>query len=202
MIVSVIGDSQARRLGEVWTNTSHLSAWTVDYRCTKGGWTTAHLKAAVRKYTHVFHTHCVIFIGINDILHNFPHKVTKQNIKSIIHLLRKNNIYIFILTLPPTVSYTYSEMQRIQQFNVLIQSFSTSHQISVIPIHKQFFPFQSYNPSLYRIVNNNGTCDDIHLSRSGFRLTIETILVQWPGTSSNSQGQPHRGSPSGHCQLD
>lgn len=170
--VSVLGDSQAVRLGKIWTTYPDVS---VDFHCARGGWTTMDLKCAVRSGTDRFNQLCVVFIGINDILRGVPGTVINRNISIIIRTLLNNNKTVVLVTLPPTLNANTEQLFSIKLFNIYIQSFQANKRTIVVKFHEQFFPFIQYNSKLYQLRYSDGRPDFIHLSPQGCSLLVSSI---------------------------
>lgn len=167
---SVMGDSQAVRLGRLWSTSGRFQNVDVECSCAGSGWTTTQLKMEIRKVTITNSIFCVVLVGINDILRNIPLTVIKRNIKTIVKLLTKQErtVFVILVTLPPTLNASAELLKSIKQFNVFIQSLATFKQTSIIQFHKLFVPFSHPDNRLYQCVFPDGRLDKVHLSRRGY----------------------------------
>lgn len=174
--VSLLGDSQVKRLQKT------ILSLDPNYKCDKnyavGGLCSDTLKSVVRANLTNFYTTVFLLIGINDILKGFPISSVKRNIKTIVIMLSRSNRTILLSTLPPTLCMNNDVFCKIQELNVFIQSLETNKSVTIITLHKHFFPISSDNKNLFQLRKYNGTADNIHLSSKGHMLIIELLIQQ------------------------
>lgn len=175
--VSVLGDSQARRMCGVWEQLD--DGVEIDSRGTCGGWTTDDLKRSIRQL-HNLNPICIVFVSVNDIFKHLPIDHTKSNFKTIIKLLRSKHKKILISTLPPTLYNDPKQQEQIRILNVFIQSLNNPPETTVINFHKLFHPFEQINKSYFQIKYNNGRPDLVHLSKQGYRALISLLSPHIP----------------------
>lgn len=160
-----------------------LRAWNVDdgsrqkrmgAHCVESGWTTSHLKIAIRQSIPFLHETCFILIGLNDVLQHIPLHEIKSNLLAIINILNKSGKSSILSTLPPTLNQCPNQQAEIKEINVFIQSLQTKN-IFTLHFHKHFPPFSPITNNLYQLKYSDGRPDHLHLSMKGFRLLISLI---------------------------
>lgn len=185
--ISVLGDSQARRMSEVWVRT--VNNIDLDHRGARGGWTTSDLKHSLKNLLSDLNQTCIIFISINDIFKNIPENQTKSNFKTIIQLIKSSNRNILIITLPPTLNNNTQQQEKIRNINVFLQSLHNPPAVQTIQFHKLFHPFSRNNKQYFQLKYHNNRPDPVHLSNQGYLKLIS--LLPPPAFRSSSQMSTH-----------
>jgi len=187
MRMTLLGDSQVRRLKLVWDS---VDITTDSFAV--GGLTTEQLKTVISRHCSEFNKTCFVLIGINDILQNIPLEKIKSNIRSIVKYLVKMNFNIFISTLPPTLHNSIEVQETIHAINILIQSFNTSVNVNVIYLNKHFKPFNMQDEHYYVYKHKHGKPDLIHLSSLGLRNLMFLICDAVAGQRPSAPPPPPR----------
>lgn len=171
--VSILGDSQARRLRDTLLHNNPTTVRNKDI--VKGGLTTAELKVLVRRQHNKLYQCVFIFISINDILKNIPTSVIKSNILSIVKILTMNNKSVIITTVPPVLNMSDTVRNNIITINIFITSLQTQQTTTVIKYNELFPPFAIYRKEFYQQQYPDGRRDNIHLSRLALDELINLI---------------------------
>lgn len=171
--VSLLGDSQVRRMIKTLTKLGPNHPRERDYAIS--GLRSDNLKTIVRECSSDFHKVCFILVGINDILKGYPIASIKQNIKSTINILVRDNKTVLISTLPPILYANEPVGNDIKILNIFIQSLQRAHSVIVIKLHKHFSPFIVTDMTLFQQYYKDNKPDNVHLSADGHLLLIGLI---------------------------
>lgn len=171
--LSLLGDSQSVRLAKTWRR--EFSGTQLETGSAVSGWTTGQLRKSVLERVSVLETNCFIFIGVNDILKKVPYEDMVKNFKSIIKTLHYFKKRMLISTLPPILSSTPEQTDKIKNFNVFVLSFNTHSAVTVIPFHSMFPPFAELRLEFYQLRYYSGKKDYVHLSILGLRALMGLV---------------------------
>ncbi|KAK4880136.1 hypothetical protein RN001_008282 [Aquatica leii] len=133
-----------------------------------GGQTVGQLQKRIKrcrsKYVFKIAKQITIMIGTNDILKNYSFSIMKNGMTRMLTQLKKSNVLVKLITIPPIISGTKIHKNRILYFNRFLRKLKY-HNIILIDLHK----------SLRDDPRNYLERDGIHLNHKGLRKLQEIM---------------------------
>lgn len=188
--MSLVGDSQARRLRETILKLYPETSRNKDL--VQSGLCSEQLKTMIRKEATFLNKLCFVIIAINDILQGISCSVIKQNISTIVAILKTHNKSVIISTLPPVLNQSDNIRDSIKSINIFIQSLHTKDSVTVLFLHRHFPPFNTQMNDYYQLRYHHNRPDNIHLSSQGHNLLINLISAHCQRTTTPLPSAVHK----------